>query len=120
MSAGPLPPAEQLEQYERVSPGSAKIIFDEFQKQSEHRRAMERIVVRSDSIRSFSGLFAGLLLGGYIVYVGAGLLRDGHSVTGFSAIGVAVAIAVGPFLVRNYLQSQERRAQQEALARLGH
>lgn len=84
--------------------------------QASHRRKMEKIAVWSDAIRSFCGMAAGLVLGGYIVYTGAQLLREGHSTDGFAAIGTAVAVAVGPFLVRSYLQSKERRQQFEALS----
>lgn len=76
---------------------------------------MERIVVWSDAIRSFFGMFSGFALGAYIVYTGTELLREGHSIQGFAAIGTAVAVAAGPFLVRSYLQSKERRQQFDAL-----
>jgi uncharacterized membrane protein len=111
-----LPPAQQIEEYNRVIPGAGQALLTEFQLQSAHRRKMERIVVWSDAIRSFLGLGVGVLLGGYIVWTGGQLLREGHSIAGFSAIGTAVAIAVGPFLIRSYLQSKERQNQQQALA----
>lgn len=116
LSTGPLPPAQQIEEYERLIPGSGQILFDEFQAQGVHRRKMETILVVSDAVRSFFGVVAGLALAGYIVYTGTELLRQGHSIDGFAAIGTAVAIAVGPFLIRNYLQSKERRQQIDALA----
>lgn len=117
VSSGPFPPAQQIEEYDRVVPGAGAIIFSEFQAQGKHRRKMERIVVWSDAIRSFCGLVAGLALAGYIVYTGTQLLREGHSLVGSGTIGTAVAVAVGPFLVRSVLQSKERREQIDALGR---
>jgi hypothetical protein len=64
--------------------------------------------------------FCGLVIAGYIIWTGGHLLAAGQSVVGFTAIGSAVAIAAGPFLARGYLQSQERRLQQQALQAKRH
>jgi len=39
--SGPLPPAEQLEIYEKVYPGAAKAMFDAFAGEQRHRHEME-------------------------------------------------------------------------------
>jgi len=117
MISGPLPSAQQIEEYNRSVPGSGEILFAEFQAQSKHRRAMERIIIISDAARANLGLLIGGGIGVYLVWAGADLLRHGHSLQGFSEIGVAIATAAGPFVFRSYLQSQERRRQQEALSR---
>jgi uncharacterized membrane protein len=113
--SGPLPPPQQLAEFEQIVPGSAQAIFDEFQAQGPHRRRIERWVVISDIVRAQLGQFCGVGIAGYIVWTGGEILKAGNSLVGFGAIGSAVAIAAGPFLVRNYLQSQERRRQQDAL-----
>ena len=113
--AGPLPPPEQLAEYERILPGAAATLFSAFQSQTEHRQHMERIVVWSDVVRAQIGQLSGLGIAAYVIWTGGHLLEAGQSIAGFSAIGTAVAIAVGPFLVRGYLQSRERQLQQQAL-----
>lgn len=42
MHSGPMPSAKQFGEYDRVLPGTAKIIRDEFQSNSAHVREMER------------------------------------------------------------------------------
>jgi uncharacterized membrane protein len=113
--SGPLPAPQQIEEYNRIVPGSGEILFEEFRAQSRHRRSMEKIIVVSDAARSFVGMFIGGGLAVYMTWLGAQLIREGHATTGFSSIGIAIATAVGPFLIRSYLQSKERQAQQLAL-----
>lgn len=106
-----------LEAYERIVPGSAARIFDAFPAQSQHRRRMERILVVSDAVRSLLGVLVGGGLSVYIIYTGAQLLLAGHDVSGFGAIGTAIAMAGGTFLVRTRIQSTERMAHQARLGR---
>lgn len=105
MFSGPLPPAEMLDEYERIYPGAAKIIFDwvaeesayrrnEMMKDAEHRRDMER----QDALRSFLGLACGII----IVLAGIGatvwLGLTGHEATasllGITDIGAVAAVFV--------------------------
>ena len=41
ISVGPIPPAEELEAYERVYPGAAERIFDGFDEERKHRHQRE-------------------------------------------------------------------------------
>lgn len=116
MATGPLPPAEQLEQYNKVVPGLANVIVSEFQANATQRRRVEWFVAISDTVRSYLGMAIGGALAVYIVYTGAELLRAGHSLEGFGAIGTAIAMGAGPFIFRSYLRSQERKAQVEAIS----
>ena len=115
MATGPLPPPEQLAHYNEVVPGLAGVIVEEFQENAKHRRRVEWFVAVSDTIRSYLGMAIGGGIAVFIVYTGAQLLREGHTIQGFGAIGSAVAIAAGPFLARTYVRSQERKAQVEAM-----
>ncbi len=113
--SGPLPAPEQLARYDEIVPGGGKMIFDEFQAQSKHRRSMERLVVTGDLIRSLLGLFCGAGIGVYMIWAGTRLLQQGHSVVGFSTIAAAVVIAAGPFLARQRIMAVERERQEAAL-----
>ncbi len=115
VTVGPLPQPEILEKYESIVPGSAKLLFDEFQLQGAHRRRMERFVVLSDVIRAQTGLWFGFGLAAYMIYNGTLLLREGHSVNGFGIIAAAIVTVTGVFVVRNRIQSGERQAQTRAI-----
>jgi uncharacterized membrane protein len=39
---GPIPPPEYLERYDRIVPGTAKIIIDAFDRESRHRQDLEK------------------------------------------------------------------------------
>lgn len=43
-----LPPASELEAYERLVPGIAERLFGRWEQQIEHRQAMERLRIESE------------------------------------------------------------------------
>lgn len=65
-----MPSPEHLQAYEALHPGAAKLIFDEFEAQATHRRALEARVVSGSERRANVGqilgaiLFAGAIGGG--------------------------------------------------------
>lgn len=44
---GPLPPAEEIEKYEQIFPGAAKVILTTFRRQALHRMKMEEMEMQS-------------------------------------------------------------------------
>jgi uncharacterized membrane protein len=84
---GPMPLPEHLAQYDRIVPGAARLIVDEFQSNSRHARDMERIglsgsIRRDTRAQSIAGFL--VLIGFGLVY---GLAEHGHD-------GVAISVAV--------------------------
>ena len=59
--SGPLPEASDLARYDEVVPGAGKIMIENFEKQSAHRRDMEKIVITSDAKNSRMGQICGLI-----------------------------------------------------------
>jgi uncharacterized membrane protein len=59
---GPLPPAAQLEQYERTLPGAADRIMTAFEKQVDHRHRMEDRYSKAACRDSTTGLWAGFII----------------------------------------------------------
>lgn len=55
----PLPPAQILEAYEALSPGSADRILRMFEQQAMHRMAIERMRLERDARRADRGLISG-------------------------------------------------------------
>lgn len=60
--SGPLPHPEILEGYERVLPGSADRILSMAENEGEHRRTIEKTIVKTDIIRSYLGLGSGFII----------------------------------------------------------
>ncbi len=46
--SGPVPHPEIIREYESIYPGAAKQIFENWNKQVEHRQELEGLVIRSD------------------------------------------------------------------------
>lgn len=71
---GPIPPPDILRSYEEIVPGSAKIIFSVFQKQAEHRMAIEKGKLANERLGlkfAFWIAITGLLVAAFLGYVGA-------------------------------------------------
>jgi uncharacterized membrane protein len=85
--SGPMPPPEHLAQYDRIVPGAARLIVDEFQLNARHARDVERMGLRGSIGRDRRAqVIAGLLvlIGFGLIY---GLAEHGHD-------GVAISVAV--------------------------
>jgi uncharacterized membrane protein len=74
--SGPLPPPAALEAFNSVVPGGAERIFNQFEDEAKHRRALEdrqsRFVVRDVHIgQLLAGLFAmsGLAVSAFAIYL---------------------------------------------------
>lgn len=61
--SGPIPDPITFGLYEKIIPGSAKDILDEFKEQSKHRRSIENIVVTSREKQSSKGQIMAFILG---------------------------------------------------------
>lgn len=46
---GPLPQSSEITAYDKTFPGAAKILFDNFDQQSKHRREMERFTLQAEA-----------------------------------------------------------------------
>ncbi len=105
---GPTPPPQILEEYERICPGSAKLIFENFEKQADHRRRMEISQLDYAMKRSNWGLACGtaivfsvLALGGYAVHCGQNLAA--------SAAFIAPVVSLAWVFVAGRKQQSEER-----------
>jgi uncharacterized membrane protein len=97
MRVGPLPDAEELARYNAVVADGGERIMQAFERQSEHRRDLESIVIRGDNNRAYIGMACGTLLQasviGGAIYLGAAdhehvaiALATSGSVPGLSTI----------------------------------
>jgi uncharacterized membrane protein len=87
---GPLPSPISLNEYEKICPGTAKIIIDAFKDQSNHRRTMERY----DGTTTRIGMVFAFILG--LSAIAAGVIMG--SLYGAGVIVTALAALVGAFI----------------------
>ena len=59
----PFPHPDHLEKYEKVYPGAAQLVFQEFHKQGEHRRALEMKVVPEQVKNARTGIIGQCVVG---------------------------------------------------------
>jgi uncharacterized membrane protein len=96
--SGPLPAPEQLQKYEEVYPGTAERIIVMAEKQSDHRRALERKMVRSASRDSLCGIVSAFVLCALSLVFSFFLIRSGYQVSGTIIGGVGITSLVTVFV----------------------
>ncbi len=92
--SGPVPHPEIIEKYEKIYPGSAKQIFEEWDRQVTHRHFIEKSVVKTDNIKSILGVVFGFIVAmsamvsGVIVWIlkGVSLFAGGLSFSGLALL----------------------------------
>lgn len=114
--AGPIPPPQIMEAYERILPGSADRILKMAEKQSDHRQGLENQVVAGNlaaQVRGqrYAGGLCALLFGGSIY-----LLSNGIQIGGLSTLALAVAGIVSTFIYGRSRQEKERREKLQQVA----
>ncbi|WP_168203842.1 DUF2335 domain-containing protein [Humibacter ginsenosidimutans] len=92
--SGQLPHWRHLNEYERIYPGAAKIIFESFEKQGDHRREMEARLLTGSERRASVGQFLGTGLLLVAILGGIYLVIDKQAVAGISIFTLALATGV--------------------------
>lgn len=113
---GPLPPPEILADFERIVPGCAEKIIDQFIVQGNHRMSLESYVIHSDSRRANLGLISGLVL--TLTCLGGSfyIILQGYEVTGITAAITSLAALVGVFVYGSKSRKDERIEKTKLLA----
>jgi uncharacterized membrane protein len=93
---GPVPHPEIVEKYEKIYPGAAKIIFEEWDRQVKHRHEIENRVIKTDNTKSILGVIFGFIVvivaisgGIYTVLQGKQLFGGGLSFVGLAMLATA-------------------------------
>jgi uncharacterized membrane protein len=100
--SGPLPPAEQLEHYEKLYGGAAKLLFEKFAEERTHRMNVEKSesdkyfeLAAKEQKNNFLGNISGQLLSAAICLVGLGacvyLAMNGHTWEAISVVAIPFA-----------------------------
>lgn len=80
MYSGPLPPAEEIEAYERVCPGSADRIITMTEKSLDHRISNEKLIVSEETKQSGRGQILGFILAIFFGVIALVLALTGHEI----------------------------------------
>jgi len=91
---GEFPHPRHIEHYEHVVPGSGQMIFDQFQEQGKHRRAIEKQRVEGSERRSNRGQLLGFVLIFLIIVLGFVAVLNGQAVAGCTMVGLALSTGV--------------------------
>jgi uncharacterized membrane protein len=94
--SGPIPPPGVLAKYEQALPGLADRLVTIAERESEHRRALQRRAIRLSEL----GLGAGFAIAMTALCGGIFLVHEGRQAEGMSSIILAIASLVLVFLTR--------------------
>lgn len=93
--SGPLPPAEEIEAYEHVCPGSADRIISMAEKSLENRIANEQLIVKEETKQSSRGQILGFILAVFFGIIALVLgLKGQERLAGIIASGDIVSLAI--------------------------
>lgn len=94
--SGPVPHPEIIERYEKIYPGAAKIIFEEWDNQVKHRQNIEKSVIKTDNTKSLLGVVFGfisvmvaIIVGAYLAIKGLDLFGGGLTLVGLVMLATA-------------------------------
>jgi uncharacterized membrane protein len=111
--SGPLPAAAELGNYEIVLPGAADRILHMAEEQDEHRRNLEKFVIRSDAWRANAGLAAGLIVSLAGFWAAYRLGMAGHDWLGGAIAAIDFASLSGVFAYGTLSRRKERQQRYE-------
>lgn len=114
--SGPLPPPEDLANYERVLPGSADRIICMAEGQATHRQSLEQKVINANVSIQQLGLACAFIIAMTAIVGGIWISLKGMSGTGLSVIIGALGALVGVFVYGKSEQRKELAHNEDALA----
>lgn len=106
--SGPLPSPRVLREFDEVVPGSARRLIDRFEKQSDHRMAMEEKNLDASIDRANRGLVAGLIVVVLALATALILGLNGQEVAAAAIGGGSLATVAGVFVYGSINQRRER------------
>jgi uncharacterized membrane protein len=112
--SAPFPPAAEMERYESIYPGFAKIMMERYVKQSDHRMELESKVVDSGIKNAARGQVFAFILAMTTIIIGAFLIYLNKDILGIVAILGALATLVGIFIYGNKSKKDERIRKSQA------
>lgn len=103
-----LPPPDELDRYEKNYHGITKVLVDEFQAQSAHRRELEKAVIKADISSAKMGRIFSFVLALLSIIGGFLLIFFGKEPLGFGTIFLAIAALIGTSIYGQRARKEER------------
>lgn len=111
--SGPIPPANELDKYEKILPGAADRIMKMAEEQSAHRRKMENKMLEANVKAERTGQIFGFVIFIAALVAGIILMIIGKDVVGlFTSLGSLAAI-IGLFVYNRESTKKELKKKQE-------
>jgi len=110
--SGPLPPAEEMEAYNRLIPDGGNRVLTMAEKQLDHRIEIEKIAVNSQQTQGKRGQIFALIIAVLALLVAGYVTVTGHPVTGGIIGGGTVVSLVTVFITGRI--TQRRNLEQKA------
>ena len=108
--SGILPPPEDLERYEKLSPGITDRMLKTYELQVNHRISLEKTVIEGDSMRANRGQILGFITVLVVLGIAVVLMVNGYSVGGLGTLIAALATLVGVFIGTSVNRHSERQS----------
>ena len=106
--SGPLPPPEIMKAYNDILPGGAERILAMAENQAQHRRELEKIVVKGNSWHQVWGIVAAFVVTVLVVGAGTFLIYNDKDASGLTMIITNLVALAGVFVYARKSQHQER------------
>ena len=97
--SGPIPPAEELANYEKVVEGSASMLINQVVGQTSHRQEVEKLIIQKSFSQEKRGQIFAFLIGLIAMGIGTYLTMNGHDVVGGTVFGTTVVALTTVFIV---------------------
>ena len=107
-----LPPPDELERYEKMHSGTAKIILDSYVAQTNHRMHLEKTVIEGDNKRANRGQLISALLAVLCIGSGGVLTYLGKDAVGLSLIFGSIGTLLVAFYGGAIIRKKERENKQ--------
>ncbi len=108
--AGPLPSPRTLKDYSKVLPEAPERIIGQFEKQSDHRMEMEKIVVKAQVGQSRTGQIMGYSVALLFLVAAVGLILLDHAVAGTVIGSIDLVALVSVFVFGKIDQGRDLRS----------
>jgi uncharacterized membrane protein len=117
VTAGALPPPEDIEKYDAIYPGAAEAIFKAFTSQVEHRQSLESAVILGNVRAQRLGPILGTVLASLVIVGGFLVVILNKDATGYAAVLTAGGFLLGNSLYQRFRQEKERKEKLAAVER---
>jgi uncharacterized membrane protein len=115
-STGPIPSPDFLEQYDRIEPGAAHRILQQWEQQSAHRQALETRALDANIRAEGRGQWMALVLATLVFALAGLLIWNGKSLQGLGLTVSMVALLTYVFMKGRNVQGRELGQKTSALS----